>query len=134
MTLVVCLYFACAAYGEQTKKHTTSTDDFVTVEAKAVTDRKKFFVQVSALLKDSKYDDLEALADNLRKTKAMYPAGRWHLDYFYEFLSLSGKAADQEWEKAHCCFGEMGPNSSKFDYGSTCIGKYDVWLCLERTF
>jgi hypothetical protein len=107
--IIISIGFACSGCGTETKNaqmkgtqlaQTQSVPTrFRFVEAKAVTDRHALRAQVIGMFNAKNYDGLEKLASELRQKKGIYPAGRWHLDYYYEFLSVSQRDPDPEWER-----------------------------------
>ena len=56
-------------------------------------------VAVRQDLVQGKYEKLEKLAAELRRTKARFPGGAWKLNKFYQGLSrpTEGKSSEQEW-------------------------------------
>ncbi len=48
---------------------------------------RKAYKENSKLLSEKKYDELEKIAESLRKSKEQFTSGRWKLDYFYDAFS-----------------------------------------------
>src|ERR1035438_9633725 len=61
--------------------------------------RRQLQSQAQSLLYQEKFDELEKMAQELRKTKAMFPEGVWKLHFFY--MGLSPKVTSPEGWKSH---------------------------------
>jgi len=105
LMFAVC-YTECGAQADPAKQASSNqrttplpAERFDFVVAFPIKQRKELLADVTALLKAKDYKGLDELAANLRKEKSIFPAGLWHLDYFYEFVSASQNDADPQWEQ-----------------------------------
>lgn len=57
--------------------------------------------KASAMLEDQRFDDLDALAADLRTNKRRFASGRWKLGFFYEGVSHLGdpRVSDAQWKQ-----------------------------------
>ena len=54
---------------------------------------------VKELFCNEKFDELEKIAKDLRKTKARFPDGNWKLYYFYDGLSSPKNRRKEQWDR-----------------------------------
>ncbi len=68
--------------------------------------------EIQLLFEESRYDDLETIAERLRTRGLRFPSGEWQIGYFYQFLTDNCGEMEAEaerafldkmsaWEKAH---------------------------------
>jgi hypothetical protein len=80
----------------------SSNDGVKVVENEIELDQHKLAGDGRRLLAEKKYDELDAMIDQMCKTKQSYSNGRWHVDLMYmEFCDpIAGKkASDDDWKK-----------------------------------
>jgi len=93
---VVLTCSATLAGDTDTKLPPLGTLDVVLVRDALQSDDPVLNKQVRELFKARKFEDLESLADHLRKSKECYVNGIWRLSQFYNALSKPGK--DENWQ------------------------------------
>lgn len=100
LLLVAVLCAGCSITPEEPKlPDGMSLPPIVITKPENKEDQDQLHTQTTKLLRAQQYEELQTLADELRKSKARYANGFWKLDLYYLALGdLPKEAGESEWE------------------------------------